>query len=799
MSARCHPGRATRAALVRRGPLRRGAPRVVLWVLALLAGALPALAQAGPELPASAGGSPAPVRIGYDRVFMKGREAPLEGTVLERTPQGWLFRMRGASSPIVLSFEQVERVELAPTPVEVYRERAGALAPGDAAGRIELGRFCVRHGLLAEAEQQLLEAARLVPAQPEPYLILAEALQARLSQAEGEAAAGLRERLLRIYELAESAGVREPALVLGQARVLRSAGAERRALELLERLAAELSPAPGPAPVSGTAGPGAAPGEQAAPAAPALPTPTAELLAQCRLEQGELLLGLGRLEEAAGAFAAAAAAASAPQLAGAARFGLGLAELGRAELDRARQAFAAAGALRPDDPRPLVHEALAVLLAGQPAAAAGLCREAERRGGGGGAERRRLQALAEALTGGAERALALLDEIAPAEQDAAWELVRAFVEARAGAAPQALARLERLGGAPPPHGPLALLLRAEILEDLGELPAAEQALREAGRAGYDFATIAARLLRVQRALGRHADAARFAQYAAALRADDPDLWCEAGAAYLAAGREAEAAQAYERALALAPEHPYALLGQAYVLYRRQAFAEAEAVLQRLQAVEPAQSWAREALRRLRNARERRLWRDTFARPDGPEVRNRWLEEEPYGLEAAIAGGRLLIAGTQAHADMGVTSVRREVEGKLFAEFRARLLPLAAAGARTGIRFTLEGQGQVVCYRDGDGALRAAWQLGARGGRWSDPVELGRWPEDGAAHELAIGLEGERRELVLLLDGRELLRERREPLARRGRFACAIYVEAPLGTSVQLACEEARIYVVREED
>jgi tetratricopeptide (TPR) repeat protein len=745
--------------------------------------------------------SAGPERVGLDRVWVKGTAQPLEGTVVEETQEGYRFRMKGASTEVMLALDQVEKVELAPTADEVYARRAASLAVDDAPGRLELGRFCLEWNMLAEAERELTLAARAAPTDPEPYLLLARALVRSLpavGEATGDPAAvpaapetgrrAVQEKLLSVYERAHAAGLDAPQLTLDHALLLRALGAEREALSLLGGLARRL-PLP--------------------PAGPEVVTPTAmtTLAVTVRLEQARLALLTGDAVRAAEAYAGAAAAAPSESLQVRAWVGLGLARLSQGDASGAADAFQQAASAAPGEPRPLVLRAQALLIAGDAAGALGLVERA-RALGDDSSERALCHALALAALGRPAEAEAPLESDAPSGP---LLIARAFVSGLNGGGAEALAWLDAVASTAPRFAGVAHVVRAELLEAQGELPAAEEALRAAGRAGYDFGTVAARLMRVKRGLGRTDEAVRYARYAAALRPRDAALLCEVGHVHLAAERAADqrgdavasreqlrrAREAFDQALAADPAQREAALGRAYLAYRARDFQAAEGLFREALRAHPDDAYAREALRRIERARSRRLWRDGFERPDAEEVRNRWLEDEAYGVEARVRGGALTLEGTQAHASWGRTRVRREVERERLSELRAVFAPGGGSPFRFGVQVDIANGGSVSFSRDEDDRLVVRWRLGERRS-WSEPEVLGAWPQDGGAHTLAIAIDRDEQEVVLLLDDREVGRSRKTALARTGDVGCEVWLEAGEGVEVQLRVDEVRVFVERRD-
>ena len=77
-------------------------------------------------------------------------------------------------------------------------------------------------------------------------------------------------------------------------------------------------------------------------------------------------------------------------------------------------------------------------------------------------------------------------------------------------------------------------------------------------------------------------------------------------------------------------------------------------------------------------------------------------------------------------------------------------PGGGAPFRFGVQVDIANGGSVSFSRDEDGRLVVRWRLGERRS-WSEPEVLGAWPQDGGAHTLAIAIDRDEQEVVLLLD------------------------------------------------
>jgi tetratricopeptide (TPR) repeat protein len=740
--------------------------------------------------------------VDFDRVYMKGVPDPIEGTVVEETADGVRFQRKGSMVPYVIAKTDIDHVVRADKPERVYEERSRRLGADDVAGRVALARFCLKHGLDLQAAREASLAAAAAGSNPaaresavEAYRLLSLARRARYAKVSPDFYADVRDQELDAYERADAAGALPPDLRLAKARLLRDCGDRDAALAELEKLVAAMPPT------------------RTADGAPAPPAPGEDLDRVVRLELGDLALAIGRLDKAEEAYRALGD--------GEARAleGLGLCAFARGDLAQAAARFDAAAAADPDGADYAIERGIVAFHAGDLDAAEQAFAKAEMKS----VSRPELllyEGLLAAVHGKVKRAEALLARAAAPPADGAPArllgcetlLARGLVLEISGRSAEAIARYaEALGvaaekDAAGPRGPsgvtaplagLAALMGAQAHGARGEAPLAEEALKEAARQGYDFPTIAAEIARARRDVRDFATAVRYSRYAAARRPEDPDILAGLGRSYLGAKELDEAEASFDAALALAPENVDATLGKARILYGRGEFAAAEGLFRHALELDPESRYASLALRRIAEAHERRVWRDDFHRADAQDVKNRWEEEERFGIEAAIRGRRLVFSGRQASEDMGITRVRRPVDGARLAEFRVRLEAAAAGPARVGIRLESREGGEIAFFRAPDDSL--AYVARPPNRDFGDPQRAGSWPREAGPHELWFAVGGpDRGEIVFGVDQDETARVKLPGFGKATSFACSIYVQAPLGAPVDVAASEARIYIVKEK-
>jgi tetratricopeptide (TPR) repeat protein len=765
--------------------------------LAWLAPALAALALSlTPSALAQAPGGEIELQI-YDRIYLNADpERGVEGKLLEETAESYLFRYKDATSVIPIARELVHHIERADRPETVAEERLGQLASGDSEGFMAVARFCEKHELLVLGRKAALKAATARPQFTEAYRTASRLVRAEYSRVEPEFHPALRERELMVYERAEAASALEPDLRLAKARLLKEEGAQELALRELEIVLKQvpLPEIPGddedPADSTGETGD---PEPAAAPAPELQPVGDPGLALQVRLELGDLALWLGRPQQAARAFEAVTAE---PSVTARAHTGLGLARFALGEYEAAATAFQAAADAASEDANARVLLGVTRVFQGDLEGALAQFKEAKRTGDSG-IERLIYAGLVHGLQGDIERGIASVDQALAIEETRSGLLVRGFLhelEATSiGDGPDAaFEHYERVRDAGGRLSGLASLALAEARARRGESEAAQSALTDAARSGYPFPNLALRLARIERQRGNLDAAIRFAHYGESQRSESFDHIYEVGQCHLAAGNLHEARAAFHRALAVDAESLEAQSGIARVHYGLGEFAEAERAFRAVLEVDPKYAYALEAVRKLEEARARRLWADNFERADAALVRNRWLEEERYGVDVTLTGGRVQLAGEQRNEDGGRTTLTREIGSERIAVFGARLESESPQPAEFGIRIHTA-RGRVECFVDREGRLVGEVQSG-RGEPKRE--ELGAWPETGA-HTLQIEIGGTgRSEAVFSLDGREVGRMKVREIDRGGSVRCQIFTAARVQERVRVFVDDARVAILR---
>jgi tetratricopeptide (TPR) repeat protein len=786
----------------------------------------------------------------FDTVRVEGLAEPLEGTILEgrevtaprlkiRTKQGVISEW-----PRNKVLEIIDRE----SPESAFRSRSARIKDkGTAMEHRLLGEWALKNGMRIEAENELRLAAE-VEKDPTKSLThrerLMDLIDERLPELSGAARDATLEGILVEVGKAEAAGSASPRLLLARARVAHELGlpevargaleAARDGLEGKAQGAAVETPRdPGaPAPADPTpppqrkppgfkrdgegldpgppptrepdTGPPAQPEDKSDAELPGLTYPERDRWRQVLLLLGELEARAGNVDEASAAYERVLEAWPQERTAciGMARLCVSEGAVRQAHglLNGAVRVFKGDGELlllrgqvtlllRDLDAAKLDFEAALKSQASTPESP--LARDANTGVG--------LVLLAAGQFDLAEKALAAAD-VAPGHGQA--KLARAVLaECRddltgAKALYEEAARLlaPRAGEA---HYGLAFV-HARATDATG-LDAATTALREAVRQGFDLELALRALtdLAVRRG-DAQAEARLLELHARSVATPSPDLLGRLGRAYLRQDRLDEAKALFDRGLEAAPDHAACLRGLAYHAYARDERDAARALFERLLKLDPKDAWATRGLRNLEEARTRRVWVDSFDRA-GPEVKNSWRVEAPFGLKVELADGRAFLSGRQANEAEGKTRLSRTVAGEQVVKLEARLvLDRAGSAARAGLRFETPTGIGVVLFRDADGALKVTWTK-SKTAPPEDPRPLGEWPGPGP-HTLAIEVENPADGTIALwVDG-----VRRGELklaglgAPRGEAELSVYAQGlQLGEQVEVLVDEVRVYVRRE--
>ncbi len=734
-----------------------------------------------PSVPALAGPAPRDDVPLFDKVYLKGNPEPMECTIVEEKATEITIRPKGSTSTIILSRDQIARIEKAPKPEAIYELRKGQATDGPS--HLALALWCQRHSLETKAEHEARLAIGADPKLADAYRFLVSLYEERRKRVAREFHPGVHDRELDALVRAEAAGALAPDLAVRKASLLLELGEPEAALLTLERLRPALEA------TDDESDPGSDQGGDIDP----------EVRRNAFLLLGDLALGLGRHEAAERDYRAVLARDSADPRA---LTSLGLAAFGRGDLAAAAAAFDQAMQAAPGLPDPVVFRGATAYHAGDIEKAETLLEEIVQKG-----TRRPdlflyagLTALRRGKVGRAEAHLTAALALEPTSAEATIGVGLAG-EMR-GQPETAFALYAKAAVDDPTVAGLARLVEAEALLALGDASRAETALRAALKGGHDLADVASLLGRVRRAAGDFRTAARYARYAAKQRPRDVRALYELGLSHLGAGSPDEAEAAFDAALSIDPTHAPSLCGRGRVLYDRGEFADARDCFDRARA--QGSAYGALAIRRLDEARTRRLWRDDFRRPDAPEPRNHWKEEERHGPLVAVAQNRLRIAGAQARAPFEPTGIWRRIEKERFAEARVRIDCARAGPARAGIRLVGLREGEIAFFRTPDDGLAYAVKPPGKD-IFEEPRPCPRpFPVDGKPHTLSIGVappaEGgkETGELVLGLDGEEVARVKSPGLSRLVTFTVWIEARAPKGEETfEVFADEVRIYVFRD--
>jgi hypothetical protein len=130
-----------------------------------------------------------PATLRGDDVFLKGG-GKVSGRILARTAAS--VQIDVGAGTVTLPMSRVERIQEGQSALQVYYARAGALAPGDAAGWKDLARWASAQGLATQAREAYERVLRIDPADRDANLARGNVdLDGRwVSEAEGYRARG---------------------------------------------------------------------------------------------------------------------------------------------------------------------------------------------------------------------------------------------------------------------------------------------------------------------------------------------------------------------------------------------------------------------------------------------------------------------------------------------------------------------------------------------------------------------------------------------------------------------------------
>jgi tetratricopeptide (TPR) repeat protein len=201
----------------------------------------------------------------YDKVFVKGMEGPIEGTIQDRDDTGskmLTIKKKGETVTIAVDRATVERIVPKQTPIDALRERAERIKAGSAEEHRKLGDWAWRSGLEPEALGEIRKAV-LAATQPQASVPqrarLARLLLWRALKTDGDERDDLYEEILTLAARSEKLGAGSPEIELAVGRVLLAQGMTAPAIPHLEKARAALATEASGPPVSEPPPPAASP------------------------------------------------------------------------------------------------------------------------------------------------------------------------------------------------------------------------------------------------------------------------------------------------------------------------------------------------------------------------------------------------------------------------------------------------------------------------------------------------------------------------------------------------------------
>lgn len=762
--------------------------RLLLIVLALLPGFTVAAFAATTAQPAE----DEVVRM-YDRVFVKDRENPWEGQIIEETPLAISIRNRQGITLQLLK-ENIARIVRRNPPERAYQVRSRRVDARDAQANLELAQWCLSDsewGLWKQARDHLETAIRVAPTTREAYDLILP-----LYDREDEAAKTLerRDAEIGVFWRGLEAGIRDPQFALRSARHLEIMGDRAGAIDLYEQLL-ELEPEAD------------------------LRKRTEANIARLLEESGERERAQEFVESLNGTSAAdldllrarwalESVAAGDPDAwerlrttverllesdahRQEAHLLLGCAQLDREEFDAAAKSFQKALSGIPTAELSLSAALFFARVGDQPKATAllGTVHNVVAENPELGELERQITAYLLENEGKPEEALEALQ--AALHDGATWQTWVVYM--------QAMARLR--------DGVDVEAMAGEILSRFGQNPVA-------------FAECAL-------FLGDHfyrkdlgAKSRRWLEYAREVLGDDPEVLLRLGVAHLLEGGSlARARMLLEQAHDAIPQNPDLRNGMGCVAYREEQFVDAERWFRsvidllvdddtarnpKVADAPPAVAYARRALRQLDGVLGEELWVDDFARQtDDGQVLNNWVADATVGVDVELEGEAAVLSGRQKTP--GLTLLSRKLTDARLSRYRASIrIARGADAVEVALRLEHEtGIPGLVFFRAPDGvlgfvlnqdqAVRSDAEFAEGSAEAKYELVPTRWPDDGQAHQLEIRLDPEHgSDYELYFDGQRVAHRIRMGRVR-GELLAGISGRAEAGVEYRIEVERFEMY------
>jgi tetratricopeptide (TPR) repeat protein len=357
-----------------------------------------------------------------------------------------------------------------------------------------------------------------------------------------------------------------------------------------------------------------------------------------------------------------------------------------------------------------------------------------------------------------------------------------------------------------PSNAFALFQRGRLLGRQDDYEGARAALLAALEEELDFEDALVALGDMAFRLGEFEDAERYLARAVTLADQRAEVHGLRGLNLLRLGRVQEARESFERALALAPEHPLGSAGLAWCLYLAGDSEEALIQLAKIDDQRRAEPdtdawrvWSREQIARLRDHLQKTEWRDPFARK---RLANGWATDESHGVQSVMADGTVELSGSFSQS--GRARVYRDYDAGAFLSFEADLwIDPEKNNARIGIAAVRErasgrtGESEVIAEasvsRHDEGGVQLRF---VRSGTAPDvrdmrqPFPTGRWVR------VKLERRGESTEatITLYLDGIPLIEDHPAPALGQARspLRVGLFVEGDTGREVLVRMDNVSV-------
>jgi hypothetical protein len=276
-----------------------------------------------------------------------------------------------------------------------------------------------------------------------------------------------------------------------------------------------------------------------------------------------------------------------------------------------------------------------------------------------------------------------------------------------------------------------------------------------------------------------------------------------GQNFLQLGSVPDARVSFERALALAPQHPTSRAGLAWCVYLAGDPTEAMIQLANLDEArrdlpedDPWRAWTREQIERIKDHSEKEAWTDHFERK---RLMNGWSAREGAGPVVSMHAGAVRIEGVFDRN--GTTAVVRDYPASLFVAIEASVWIEPQSNVRAGLLIARERErrdgteviGEASVSRQKEGSLQVRL---IRSGQTPEITDMEQSFPTGEWVRLRIERSGDASssQVTLYMDGIPLIEGIAVPSLGRAStpLSVGLFVEGETGRQVDVRMDDVQI-------